>query len=219
MEIIFFYAHICDHVAFDLISKLDAARRKGIDTIYLLMQTDGGETGAGFAIHNFIKASGVKVVAVNMGMVNSMGPVVYSAASHRIAMPQATFSFHPNSFELKGWFDVCQLEEKVNVLRKEHERMAESLSSATGQPVEAVRRLIFDRLSLSANDAKAFGLVHEIQEFQIPKDAEITFVDDKHHPQPVGPMPFGPMPFGPGPRPRPRPTQAPKPEPPKTADG
>jgi len=143
MEIILFYAPVEDWSARILIKAINSLREKGTDTVYLLLQTDGGSNAAGFAIHNFIKASGIKVVAVNMGFVCSMGTVVFCAAQERISMPHARLHLHPNVWTFGNEkLGVSQIQEKVNILEKDQDLITETISSATGKSVEEVNRCI-----------------------------------------------------------------------------
>ena len=178
MEALRFFAPVTDQTAQRLIAFIDRARTSGVESVHLLIATTGGSTNAGITIYNFIRASGVKVIAVNMGMVESIGTVIFCAADERISMPQARFSFHPNTFKIQNAeMGVRQLEEKVNILNVEHEAIAIIISSATGRTIEEARDLIIGHRSFSATEAKNFGLVQDIQEFRIPTDAKVFAVD------------------------------------------
>ena len=196
MEVILFYAHVNDRTAHSLIRVINSLREAGRETVHLLLQTEGGSTGAGLIIHNFIKSSGVKVIAVNMGVVASMGTVIFCAAEERICLPHSRLLFHPNVWEFSNEkLGVFQIEEKVNILKKEHDLIASIISSSTGKTVEQVKTLMFDHQSFSAKEAQDFGLVHEIRDFQIPKEAKIIMIDE--HPKQPRPG-FLPPGFPPG---------------------
>lgn len=178
MEAIRFFAPVNDRTAQRLAAGLDALRARGVDSIHLLLATTGGSTDAGIAVHNFIKASGLQVAAVNMGVVASIGSVIYCAAERRLSMPQARFTFHPNVFNIQNEsLGVRQLEEKANQLKVEHEAIAAIISASTGRPIEHAKELILGHRSLSATEAKGFGIVHEIGAFQIPRDANVLAID------------------------------------------
>ncbi len=195
MDIISFFAHVDDRTARSLIKAMNSLRENGGETLHLLLHTDGGSTNAGLLIHNFIKASGIKVVAVNMGVVASMGTVIFSAAEERISLPHARLLFHPNTWTFANEkLGVFQIEEKVNIMKKEHDLISSIIGCATGRTAEEIKELMFGHQSLSAGEAKELGLVHDIRDFQIPKDAKLTMIDDSQ-PEPaqffpvVGPMP------------------------------
>ena len=174
---------------------MNSLRENGCETLYLLLHTEGGSTTPGLLIHNFIKASGIKVVAVNMGVVASMGTVIYSAAEERISLPHARVLFHPNIWTFANEkLGVFQIEEKVNIMKKEHDLIASIIGCATGKTAEEIKELMFGHQSLSACEAEELGLVHDIRDFQIPKDAKLTMIEDSQ-PEPVQFFPVaGPMP-------------------------
>jgi hypothetical protein len=116
----------------------------------------GGDTDAGIAVHNFIKASGIQVVAVDMGVVASIGTIIFCAADQRLPMPRARFTFHPHTFSIRDeTLGFRQLEEKLNQLKIEHESVAAIVSAATGRTPDEARRLIMEHRSLSAGEAKS----------------------------------------------------------------
>lgn len=178
METIRFFAPVNNQTAQRLISAFDAIRTRGVKTVHLLLATTGGSTDAGIAVHNFIKASALETTAVNMGVVASIGNVIFCAAGRRISMPQARFTFHPNVFNIQNEsLGVHQLQEKANQLMIEHDAIAEIISAATGRSTDDTKGLILGHRSLSATEAKEFGIVHEIEDFQLPRDARLVAID------------------------------------------
>lgn len=178
MDVIRFFAPVNNQTAQRLVAAIDALRARGAISPHLLLATTGGSTDAGIAVHNFIKASGLQLVAVNMGVVASIGSVIFCAADRRLSMPQARFSFHPNVFNIQNEsLGVRQLEEKANQLRVEHDAIAAIISASTGKSIDDAKDLILGHRSLSAIEARDFGIVHEVQAFQLPKDAAIIAID------------------------------------------
>lgn len=178
MDVIRFFAPVNNQTAQRLVSALDALRSRGANSVHLLLATTGGSTDAGIAVHNFIKASGLETTAVNMGVVASIGTVIFCAAARRISMPQARFTFHPNVFNIQNEsLGVHQLQEKANQLTIEHEAIAGIIGAATGRSIEDAKGLILGHRSLSANEAREFGIVHEVEGFQVPRDAKLVAID------------------------------------------
>ena len=80
-----------------------------------------------------------------MGVVASMGTVIFCAAQERIALPHSRFMFHPNVWTFTNEkLGVFQIEEEVNIMKKEHDLIASIISSSTGKTVEQVKTLMFD---------------------------------------------------------------------------
>lgn len=121
--------------------------------------------------------------------------MIFSAAEERISLPHARVLFHPNTWTFANEkLGVFQIEEKVNIMKKEHDLIASIIGCATGKTAEEIKELMFGHQSLSACEAEELGLVHHIREFQIPKDAKLTMIEDSQ-PEPVQFFPVaGPMP-------------------------
>ncbi len=178
MDVIRFFAPVNNNTAQRLVAAIDSLRSNGTGSVHLLLATTGGDTDAGIAAYNFIRANGVKVVAVNMGVVASIGTVIFCAADERLSMPQARFTFHPNVFNIHGeTLGIGQLEEKARQLMVEHEAIAAIISSASGRSLDETRGLILGHRSLSAGEAKDFGLVQDVTAFAIPRDARVVGID------------------------------------------
>ncbi len=71
------------------------AIEKGADSLMLNLSTVGGSTNFGFTLYTFIKSLPVPVRAVNAGNIESMGIVMYLAASDRTTTPHSRFLIHP----------------------------------------------------------------------------------------------------------------------------
>ncbi len=178
MDIIRFFAPVTNHSSQQLVAAFDVVRDRGANAVTLLLATTGGDTDAGIAVHNFIKASRLEVMAVNMGVVASIGNVIFRAASRRISMPQARFTFHPNTFRIQSeTLGVHQLHEKANQLTVEHDAIAAIISSATGKTLADAKGLIVGHRSLSACDAKEFGIIHEIEMYMLPEKNKLIAIN------------------------------------------
>lgn len=170
-----FFAPVNNQTVQRLVGVLDDAPEAGVT---LLLATTGGSTDAGIAAYNFIKSISIPVTIVNMGVVASIGAVMFCAGDKRLSRPQARFTFHPNTFNIQNQtLGIDRLEEMASQLRVEHESIASIIAAATGKPHEEARKLIVNYRSLSAADAHNFGLVHVVEQVSIPTGAKVLSVD------------------------------------------
>lgn len=77
-----------------LIRAIELLENKSHDPIKLTINSGGGETNAGFALYDRIKASPCEFTTVGIGEVSSMATVVILAASKRYCYPNTSFMWH-----------------------------------------------------------------------------------------------------------------------------
>ena len=80
-----FNAPINNVTASPLMGALAGACNDGHDEIHFLLSTPGGTVTDGITLYNFIRSLPIRVVAYNLGNVNSIGNVIYQAAEHRVS--------------------------------------------------------------------------------------------------------------------------------------
>ncbi|MEK6189771.1 MAG: ATP-dependent Clp endopeptidase proteolytic subunit ClpP [Carnobacterium alterfunditum] len=132
--------------------------------IYIYINSPGGSVTAGFAIFdtmNFIKAD---VQTIAMGMAASMGSFLLTAGTKgkRYALPNAEIMIHQPSGGSQG--QATEIEIAARHILKTRERLNKILSERTGQPIEVIQSDTDRDNYMSAEDAKAYGLIDEIME-------------------------------------------------------
>ncbi|MBC9825732.1 MAG: ATP-dependent Clp endopeptidase proteolytic subunit ClpP [Carnobacterium sp.] len=132
--------------------------------IYIYINSPGGSVTAGLAIFdtmNFIKAD---VQTIAMGMAASMGSFLLTAGTKgkRYALPNAEIMIHQPSGGSQG--QATEIEIAARHILKTRERLNKILSDRTGQPIEVIQRDTDRDNYMSAEDAKAYGLIDEIME-------------------------------------------------------
>jgi ATP-dependent Clp protease, protease subunit len=130
--------------------------------ISLYINSPGGSVYAGLAIYDtmqYIK-SDVSTMCYGMGM--SMGAILLCAGAKgkRLALPNAKIMIHEGSAGYQGALtDIAiQAKEVLSVRR----RMAEIISEHTGQSLEQVEKDIDRDRFMTADEAKAYGIIDEI---------------------------------------------------------
>src|SRR3990172_5661306 len=64
-----------------------------VQTVYLRLSTPGGNVMNGVNLYNLLRAMPFKLITHNVGMVNSIGNVVFLAGSERYSCATASFMF------------------------------------------------------------------------------------------------------------------------------
>jgi ATP-dependent Clp protease, protease subunit len=128
--------------------------------INLYINSPGGMVTAGLAV--YIKAP---ITTICLGMAMSFGAVLLTAGNKgkRYALPNARMMIHQPLIYGEGISgQVTDISIEAKELEKTKDRLLEILAKHTGKPVQQVRADSERNYYLSAEEAKAYGLIDEI---------------------------------------------------------
>ena len=132
--------------------------------IQLYINSPGGSVTAGMAIYDTMNYIKCDVSTICIGMAASMGAFLLSsgAKGKRLALPNAEVMIHQPSGGAKGQATEIQIVAE-NIL-KTKKKLNEILAANTGQTVEKIAVDTERDNFMSAEEAKAYGLIDEIVE-------------------------------------------------------
>ena len=132
--------------------------------IQLYINSPGGSVTAGMAIYDTMNYIKCDVSTISIGMAASMGAFLLSsgAKGKRLALPNAEVMIHQPSGGAKGQATEIQIVAE-NIL-KTKKKLNEILAANTGQSVEKIAEDTERDNFMSAEEAKAYGLIDEIVE-------------------------------------------------------
>jgi ATP-dependent Clp protease protease subunit len=144
--------------------------KKKID---MYINSPGGIVTAGFAIYDTMQYIKSPVSTVCMGLAASMGSFLLAAGEkgHRMALPNARIMVHQPSGGFQG--QASDIQRHAEDIIKTKRRLNEIYAEHTGQPIEIVEQTLDRDYFMTAEEAKAFGLVDAVYD---PRDAEKTDV-------------------------------------------
>jgi len=130
--------------------------------IYLYINSPGGSITAGMAIYDTMQFIKADVSTIAIGMAASMGAFLLAAGAKgkRFALPNSEVMIHQPLGGTQGQASDIEIHAKRIIEMKK--RLNEILSERTGQPLERIERDTDRDNFLSAEDAKAYGLIDEI---------------------------------------------------------
>lgn len=130
--------------------------------IHLYINSPGGMVTAGLAIYDTMQYIKCDVSTICIGMAASMGAFLLSsgAKGKRLALPNAEVMIHQPSGGAKGQATEIQIVAE-NIL-KTKKKLNEILAKNTGQDYEKVVEDTERDNFMSAEEAKAYGLIDEI---------------------------------------------------------
>lgn len=130
--------------------------------IFLYINSPGGSVSAGLAIYDTMQYLKCEVSTICIGLAASMGAFLLAAGAKgkRKALSNAEVMIHQPSGGTRGQAtDISIQAEQILKLKK---RLNELLAKRTGQPVERVAEDTERDNYMTADEAKAYGLIDEI---------------------------------------------------------
>lgn len=130
--------------------------------IHLYINSPGGSVSAGFAIYDTMQYIKCDVCTYCIGMAASMGSFLLAggAKGKRFALPHAEIMIHQPSGGAQG--QATEIQIAAEHILKTRENLNQILAENTGQPIEVIRVDTERDNFMSAEEAKAYGLVDEI---------------------------------------------------------
>ncbi len=162
-RIIFIGTPIDDHVANLVIAQLLFLQMEdGKKDISIYINSPGGSVTSGLAIYDTMQFVTCDVNTYCMGIAASMGAVLLCAGTKgkRYALPNSDIMIHQVSGGAQG--TASDVERQVEFMYKLKKRLNGILAHHTGKTVEQVEKDADRDYYMSAEEAKAYGLVDEV---------------------------------------------------------
>lgn len=168
-RIVFLGAGINDDVANIIIAQLlflDADNPE--KDIYMYINSPGGHVHSGIAIYDTMQHLRAPVNTICMGMAASMGAFLLATGTKgkRAALPHARIMIHQPSGGSQG--TAADIEIAAREILHTRNLMNKLFAQHTGQPMEVIERDSDRDRYMSAEEAKAYGIIDQIFE---PKHA------------------------------------------------
>jgi ATP-dependent Clp protease protease subunit len=139
--------------------------------IYLYINSPGGSITAGMAIYDTMQYIKCDVSTICIGMAASMGAFLLTcgAKNKRYALPNSEVMIHQPLGGFQG--QATDFEIHAKRILKIKESLNKILSETTGKPLETIKADVERDNFMSADEAKAYGLVDNvISTHKIEKD-------------------------------------------------
>ena len=130
--------------------------------IHLYINSPGGSVTAGMAIYDTMKYIKCDVSTICMGLAASMGAFLLAggAKGKRLALPNSEIMIHQPSGGARG--QASDIKIVADNIIKTRKRLNEMLAANTGKPLEDIERDTERDNFMTAEEAKAYGLIDEI---------------------------------------------------------
>ncbi|MBF1005620.1 ATP-dependent Clp endopeptidase proteolytic subunit ClpP [Catonella massiliensis] len=130
--------------------------------IHLYINSPGGSVTAGMAIYDTMNYIKCDVSTICMGLAASMGAFLLAggAKGKRLALPNSEIMIHQPSGGARG--QASDIKIVADNIIKTRKRLNEMLAANTGRPLEDIERDTERDNFMTAEEAKAYGLIDEI---------------------------------------------------------
>lgn len=162
-RIIFLSGEINDAVANTVVAQLIFLEAKDPSKdICLYINSPGGSVSAGLAIYDTMNYIKCDVSTICIGMAASMGAFLLSSGTKgkRYALPNSEIMIHQPLGGAQG--QASDIAIAANHILKTKKKLNDILSVNTGRPIEEIERDTDRDNYLSAEEAKAYGLIDTV---------------------------------------------------------
>lgn len=131
-------------------------------TIYMYIDSPGGDVDAGFAIFDAIRFISCPVVLIGMGLIASAAALVLLAVDkeNRVALPHSRYLIHQPMSGMRGV--ATDIEIHAKEMAKTKEILNKIIAEQTGKSFEQVEKDTNRDYWLDAGEAIEYGLVSKI---------------------------------------------------------
>jgi len=161
-RIIFLGTPINDEISNLIIAQLLFLEGEEQKEISMYINSPGGVVSSGLAIYDTMKYIKSPVSTLCVGQAASMAAVLLASgtAGKRYALPHARIMLHQGSAGFQGSMPDIDIQAKE--IMRVREIMNEILAKHTGQNVERILKDTDRDFFMSANEAKAYGVIDEV---------------------------------------------------------
>ena len=175
--VIKFFAPVIDVTTNALMTAIDNKMAEGATEFIIVISSPGGSVFHGLSAYNYLKGLPVSIVTHNFGSVDSIGVVLFCGGTRRLSVPQARFLLHGVSAGFQNErLEEPQLEERLKGLRIDLENISKVIAENTGKRVDDVTKAMLDRTTLNPEEAKSWGLVHDIKSELFEAGSEVISI-------------------------------------------
>ncbi len=163
-RIVFLGGPVTDAVANTVIAQLLFLQHEDSKKdINLYINSPGGSVTAGMAIYDTMQFVKPDVVTTCVGIAASMGAFLLAAGKKgkRFALPNSEILLHQVAVDSIGG-QATEIEISARQILKTKQRLNQILAKSTGQKLEKIEKDTERDFWLSADEAKAYGVIDEI---------------------------------------------------------
>lgn len=147
--------------------------------LYFLISSSGGDVNAGVVLYNFLRALPIEIRMHNTGTIDSIANVIFLAGEKRYASVHSAFLFHgiQMNFPAQVGLSHNQLNEVLSRIQTDESKIRGIITDRTSLTEAEISDLFVQGQSKDPTFAIGKGVIHEIIDASIPKDAPVITVN------------------------------------------
>lgn len=147
----------------------------GFKNFYILFSTPGGRVANGVTLYNYLRSIPAKVAMHNIGIVDSVGNLVFLAGEPRYAVPNSSFLFHGVGFDITQptRFEEKQLKERLKSIERDQKLISDIIAERAKLSISEVRKMFLEAVTKTPEEAKKIGIINDIRPVKIPKGVQV----------------------------------------------
>lgn len=155
-----------------------AKKAKDFDTVYLAVESPGGANLFGLNAYEILRSLPIKLITHAVNSVDSAAGILFLAGEERYATKTCSFNVHPPFMPMEaGRYDEQTLREKAENLKADKNKLVDIYSERTLLKKERFIRFLNKKTVFSAEQAKSYGIVHNIRELpKLNRDDKVVFI-------------------------------------------
>jgi ATP-dependent Clp protease protease subunit len=156
------FGEITTELAHIAAAQLLSLAARGDEPIRVVVHSPGGHVEAADTVHDVVRFIRPEVVMIGTGWVASAAALIYASAEkkNRLALPNTRFLLHQPLGGVRG--PASDVEIEVAQILGIRDRLNRIFAAATGQPVERIVQDTERNHWMTAEEARAYGLVGRI---------------------------------------------------------
>src|SRR5581483_4913186 len=136
---------------------------KPVTVLRFLVASGGGDVDSGTNLYMYLKSLPVKVETIGFGIVDAAAVLVFLGGHVRIVIDGCRFFFHEGRYTFEQPTATLRAhEETLSVFKRDLHEMIYIIARETGNDTEVVASMLLRSKIMQTEEAKEFGLCHEI---------------------------------------------------------
>ncbi|MGD0451898.1 MAG: ATP-dependent Clp protease proteolytic subunit [Candidatus Bathyarchaeia archaeon] len=176
--VIRFIANVNKATIEKLLKTIDEKMKIGNLDFIILISSPGGNVYYGLTAYNYLKGIPATIITHNIGLVDSIGGIIFCSGSKRLCVPQSRFLIHGISSGLNGNYTERQIEETLKTLKNDKENIAKVYVANTNKTLEDILLAMDTDIALTPGEAIKWNLINEIKNELYPVGSEIIEIND-----------------------------------------
>lgn len=176
--VIRFIANVSKVTVEKLLRTIDEKLKVGNTNFIILISSPGGNVYYGLTAYNYLKGIPATITTHNIGVVDSIGGILFCSGSKRLCVPQSRFLIHGISSGLNGTFTERQIAEMLKTLRNDKENIAKVYVANTNKKLEEILSAMDTDIPLTPEEAIKWNLINEIINELYPVGSEIIEINE-----------------------------------------